>query len=160
MGLDAYVRCNCFKEGRTRPFPFPDRLKFDELGEPDVDNSDNKLTIEDLITFDRWNYDWGCEHHGFLVNARIGNISFVGHVRTCLKATEKHSANRFPLLLSRVVYSGTHAGDYIYAAEAHHLLEEVKKLESFADDGTMKKFMETMHSLCEASVASGNPIVF
>jgi len=159
MGLDAYVRCNCFKEGRTAPCPFPDRLRFDGYGEPDVDNSDNKLTTEDFVEFDRWSYDWGCEHHGFLMSARIGNIAFVAHVRALLEAN-KDSENPFSLLLSKVVYSGSHCGDYIKSEDAASLLKEVKGLESFVDDWAMKEFRGTLRSLCEASIASGNPIGF
>jgi hypothetical protein len=159
MGLDAYVRCNCFKEGRTKPFPFPDRLRFDEVGEPDVDNSDGKLTLDNLIDLDRWNYDWGCEHHGYLVEARIGNIAFVAHVRAILEARQ-NGITPFALLLSKVVYSGTHAGDSIQSQDAASLLQEVKSLESVVDDSTVQQFRETMRSLCEASIASGNPIVF
>jgi len=159
MGLDAYVRCNCFKQGRTRPFPFPARLKFDELGEPDLDNSDGKLTVEELVEFDRWNYDWGCEHHGFLVQTRIGNLAFVNHVRVLIEK-KRDSRNPFPVLLSKVVYNGMHCGDYIKPEEVVSLSQEVKNLESLANDPSMKKFIEKMHSLCEASIASGNPIVF
>lgn len=33
MGLDAFVRCNCYREGKTKPLPFPEaRLYIDEDG--------------------------------------------------------------------------------------------------------------------------------
>lgn len=28
MGLDAYVQCNCYKEGKAKPFPLPDLEKY------------------------------------------------------------------------------------------------------------------------------------
>jgi hypothetical protein len=37
MGLDAFVCCTCYREGRATPPPFPaDLLEFDETGEPEL----------------------------------------------------------------------------------------------------------------------------
>ncbi|MCI0353258.1 MAG: hypothetical protein L0Z53_27890 [Acidobacteriales bacterium] len=158
MGLDAHVQCNCAKQGKAKPFPFPNRLIFDEQGEPQF--SDEGLTTEQLVECDRWCSDWGCEHHGYLAQTRIGNISYVAHVRHQLEIAEQERIGLFPLLLSRVVQDGMHAGDYIESGDVAALLREVNTIELWSNDETMKEFASAMRELCKASLASGNAICF
>jgi hypothetical protein len=49
MGLDASVHCNCVKEGKARPHPFPELWAFDETGGPILKGSgeiDLKLRLK------------------------------------------------------------------------------------------------------------------
>ena|ERR1051325_2924512 len=162
MGLDAHVRCNCAKEGKTRPFPFPGRLAFDECGEPFLLNNDGQVEedLAKLMQFDRWESNQGCEHDRFLVNIRLGNISYVGHIREWIKAKETLTEQKFPVLLEKVVYSGSHCGDCISSSDAQRLFHELQLLSTFVENDFHREFTENMKQLCGASLASGNPIVF
>jgi hypothetical protein len=159
MGLDARVRCNCIRDGKTKPFPYPGRLGFDQCGEPTlVGESDS--TLEELNSFDRWVFDPGCEHHGFVVELRIGNLAYVGHVRSWVKETERHTGRKFPVVSEMVVYSGSHAGDCIGSQDAELLRNEIEELGSHTTDKITSEFIDSMKQLCDASLATGNPILF
>jgi hypothetical protein len=167
MGLDAHVRCNCAREGKTKPFPFPGRLAFEKSGEPyllsaNVDSGDMSASIDmdELLRFDQWESAQECEHEGFLAQARIGNMSYVGYTREWINTEARNARRRFPLLSEKVVYSGIHCGDWISSSEAQSLVEELEVLSSRAEDEFHREFIQTMRQLCEASLASGNPIVF
>jgi hypothetical protein len=49
MALDGGVRCTCIRDGKAKPHPFPDRLTFDESGEPLLtgDPSDDEWEAHD-----------------------------------------------------------------------------------------------------------------
>jgi hypothetical protein len=98
MGLDASVRCNCVKEGKTPPHPFPELLAFDEAGEPTL-KSDCDIDVKLRLKHDKWYRD-SCPHSGYLVEKRLGNMASVAYVRGFL---ESHAPSSFPLLLERVV---------------------------------------------------------
>jgi hypothetical protein len=98
MGLDAFVSCNCVRDGKARPHPFPERLVFDDSGQPTLGGD---VSIEHSIAHDRWLAE-SCEHGGFLVSVRLGNISMIAHVRELLGDLQGTSS-RFPLLLEKVV---------------------------------------------------------
>jgi hypothetical protein len=162
MGLDAHVRCNCAKEGKTKPFPFPGRLRFDECGEPFLADStgNESQDLEELLRFDEWQWHQGCEHRGFLAEVRIGNISYVGAIRAWIRSEETLTGQRFPVLLEKVVYSGFHGGDCLRGPDVQALERELGVLESMREGELHHEFHRSMKLLCEASLASGNPIVF
>ena len=109
MGLDAHVRCTCIRDGRAKPHPFPDRLSFDETGEPFLTGDPSE---DELEAHDRWCAE-SCEHGGYLLSLPLGNITRVGHLRTFLHGLEGNPGLRFPILLNKVIYDGTHTGDWI-----------------------------------------------
>jgi hypothetical protein len=158
MGLDAPVRCRCIQDGRAKPHPFPGRLILDETAEPLLsdDSSDEAWEVHD-----RW-FAESCEHEGYLCVERLGNISLIAHVRDFLRCLEDEPGPRFPVLLKHVVYDGTHSGDWIAATTAVELLKEVDTVLHSSDilAASEKEFFGSMKRLCEASMASGNPIVF
>ena len=51
MSLDAFVRCTCIREGKAKPHPFPDRLTFDESGEPTLTGDPSE---EEWEAHDQW----------------------------------------------------------------------------------------------------------
>jgi len=69
---------------------------------------------------------------------------------------------KFPILLKKVVYDGTHTGDWLPVKESPALLWEVDLVLGSSDILTEgeKEFFQTMKRLCEASVATGSPIMF
>ena len=62
MALDAFVRCTCIRDGKAKPHPFPDRLAFDERGEPMLTGDP---TEDEWEAHDRWLAE-SCEHEGFI----------------------------------------------------------------------------------------------
>jgi hypothetical protein len=167
MGLDAHVRCNCAREGKTKPFPFPGRLAFEDSGEPyllsaNIGTNDMSASkdMDELGRFDEWESAQGCEHGRFLVDVHIGNVAYVGYIREWIKTEAENTKRQFPVLSEKVVYSGSHGGDWISSPDAQRLLEELEVLSSRAQDDYHRAFIKTMKLLGEASLASDNPIVF
>ena len=158
MGLDAHVRCSCIRDGRARADPFPERLLFDEAAGPYLGGDPS---LEDSITHDRW-FDDSCEHHGYVISERLGNISMIAHIREFLVGLQGRPRPRFPILLQQVVYDGTHSGDYISHEQAPTLLKEVEVVLQSADilDANEKEFFTSLKRLCLASIETQNPIVF
>ena len=155
MGLDASVRCNCIKEGKARTHPFPELLAFDETGGPTL-KGDRETNLKSWLKHDKWYRD-SCPHAGYIVEKRLGNMASVAYVRGFL---EDHSPNSFPLLLERVVYSGTHSGDLVAASDVPQLLIETRRLQGLTSDPLILQFTNDVAELAEASIATGNPIVF
>jgi hypothetical protein len=69
---------------------------------------------------------------------------------------------RFSILLEKVLYDGTHTGDWISGKIAEKLLKDVDTVPHsigiLAD--SEKEFFNNLKLLCEALVATGNPVVF
>ena len=158
MALDGHVRCNCIREGGAKPHPFPDRLSFDETGEPVLTDDS---TDEDWETHDLWVGE-SCEHGGFLLSLPLGNITRIGHLRTFLRSLEGNPGPRFPLLLKKVIYDGTHSGDSIATELVPELMKEVDIVLHSSDilAESEKEFFGNMKLLCQASIETGNPILF
>src|SRR5437763_17177296 len=116
MGLESWVYCNCIKEGKAPPHPFPELLAFDERGEATL-KSQGERSLELWLTHDKWYRD-SCSHSGQLIERRVGYIALVAHVRRFL---DENSPNEVSFLLERVVYDGVH-GVYSSAARDVPLL--------------------------------------
>jgi hypothetical protein len=155
MALNASVHCNCIKQGKAPPHPFAGLLAFDETGEP-ILKKEGEISQDLWIAHDNWHRN-SCAHSGYLVERRLGNMSLVAYVRDFLQS---NSPNDFPLLLERVVYSGTHSGDWITASGAPQLLTETRILQGLTSDPLILEFANDMAALAEASLATSNPIVF
>ena len=97
MGLDAFVPCNCYQEGRTTPPPVPsDYFELDEgyylLKQPYAGDSD----LEEKL------YQWTqqcCPHSGMHISERISN--WVG-LRSFQQALDKLGIHHFPVLGSQL----------------------------------------------------------
>jgi hypothetical protein len=144
MALGASVRCNCIKEGKAPPHPFPELLAFDKTGEP-ILKKEGEISLDLCLEHDKW-YRNSCAHSGCLVNRRLGNMSLVAYVREFLQS---NSPNDFPLLLERVVYSGTHCGDWIAAGDVRQLLAETRRLQGLASDPLILEFANDVTALAE-----------
>jgi hypothetical protein len=158
MSLDAHVRCTCVKEGRAKPYPVPAQLTLDETGAPSLKG---EFSEDEYEALDRWVQE-SCEHRGFLVAESLGNITLAKHLREFLRGLQGDPGPRFPILLEKVVYDGTHTGDWIPGKEAPNLLKEVDLVLHSSDilSAAEKEFFLAMKRLCEASISTGNPIVF
>jgi hypothetical protein len=159
MGLDARVFCNCYEKGVIRqPPPQPELVSVDESGDIFI-NTDNPEA--DFLACDTWR-EHACEHdQGQLVSHRIGNIALVAVLRTALS----RSAQSFPVMLSKVVYDGTHCGDFLSLKQVHALEHELPSLTEYhsvdpKEEKIIRHFESQMRDLVAASLAVGKPIVF
>ena len=158
MTLDAHVRCRCIQDGLAKPHPLPGKLALDEssalylTGEP---------SAEEYEAHDRWLAE-SCEHGGYLLSEFLGNITKIAHLRDFLKGLQGSPGPRFPILLEEVIYDGTHSGDWLQPSMTAALLKEVETVLQSSDILTdnEKEFFTSMKCLCEASIETGNPIVF
>lgn len=104
MGYDAYVRCNCFKEGKAKPFKYIQYVKeyteYLELELPDEIKKNTELA--DKIEQDF--YDWqesACEHEDMeIVSERIANISGMGALRFAIECCG--GEKEFPTLATQL----------------------------------------------------------
>ena len=97
----------------------------------------------------------------------IGNIATVGYLNHTLA---EHCAKDAPILLKKVLYSGTHCGDFIPRDEVNDLSYEVKHalavMEQLHQEGididieVVRYSLGAVGRLCEAAIAQNNPIVF
>ena len=111
MGLDATVYCNCFEVGRVKEPP-PCTVVVAADGSLDCKSDD----LDTDLSFAKWLLH-ACEHaNGVLLHHRLGNMALVGLVRSELRQDEL----KFPVLLTKVLYNGTHAGDYLTSTQFGH----------------------------------------
>ncbi len=160
MGLDATVYCDCYAKGQIRrPPPQPELVYIDENGQVSLKWDQPGA---DQSAF----YDWlenACEHGpmGELVSHHIGNIARVAYLRGALS----ESVGRFPVLLSKVVYNGTHSGDALGIDDVQRVRSEMEQLRDVhgpnrADEQVIREFERQMLELIDASQRVQKPIVF
>jgi len=161
MGLDATVYCDCFERGRLRSQP-PGNAEIQVESDGSLCRANDTGRIEDDLVFDRWLYESACEHpNGVLLHHRIGNTSLVALLRSELAS----EAEQFPIILRKVIYDGTHAGDSIAVAELPVLHAEVERLQSFRcrdrkSVDFLVHFTAQMQELVETAMAIRKPISF
>jgi|SRR5579872_4258736 hypothetical protein len=159
MSLDGYVRCSCIREGKAKkPNPFADRFVWDESHGPSLSGEPDE---EEWEALEAWVQE-SCEHEGVLASEFLGNITRIQNVREFLRGLQGTPGPKFPILLKEVVYDGTHTGDWLPAKKTPALLKEVNLVLQSSDILTQgeREFFEAMKRLCEASIATGNPIGF
>lgn len=131
---------------------------FDDDGEPALTGD---ASADEWDAHDQW-LAHSCEHGGVLAAERLANITLAKHLRQFLKGLQGTAGPRFPILLDKVLYDGTHTGDRILSRYAPGLLNEVDLVLHSSDilAPSEKAFFHSMRRLCEASIETGNPIVF
>lgn len=159
MGLDATVYCNCFETGKLREQPNPGwEVCVVSDGSVGCETQD----LDSAMAFDQWLLHRACVHaNGVLLHHRIGNLALVASIRSELESKEE----LFPLLLDKVVYSGTHCGDFISPEDFPVLKAELERLKTFisSDNETAEYvagFRTQMIELLEAAEAVSKPISF
>jgi hypothetical protein len=159
MGLDATVYCDCYETGRLRESPpNPHLISVAPDGSLDCRSDD----LDTLLEFDRWLLERACEHeNGVLLHHRIGNLAQVALLRSELN----REAGKFPVVLGKVIYSGTHGGDYLTLNDVRLLEGELKQMDGFvcsdkANQEYVEWFRQQMKELAEAALTVGKPISF
>lgn len=133
MGLDAFVPCRCWRDGRlsTPPPVDPSLIRMDEE-EGFIDLVMPYEGHEDLHhRMDDWRANAACPHEEMeLVSDRISNWSGVGWFR---KAIDEAGEERFPVLVSRLPRTN---GGFLEPEEAAAMLSELRDLAESTDLGT------------------------
>lgn len=160
MGLDATVYCDCYESARVRrPPPQPDLVYVDGNGQVclkwDAPGADQNAF-----------YDWlhtACDHGPMceLVSHRLGNAARVGFLRSLLS----NSAATFPVLLTKVLFDGTHAGDSLDVNDIERLAPEITHLSAVHGpdrngEEIIRRFQTQMTELVQAAQRVKRPIVF
>ena len=165
MGLDAFVYCDCVEKNRLRiPHPFPKLLFIDRNGCPEVRTRDAKK----VAMHDKWVESSPCRHEQMFLEGRyLGNVGLVDLVCDALRRTTKNPAHKYPVLWSKVVYSGTHTGDFLNVRDVSKLKAEVGQLHAtnFKEQGVEESkaivgFLSALQKLIKASLKVRKPIAF
>jgi len=146
MGLDAAV----YKRLEELPFTKED-LRFVV-----VDPRTGQVDFEDAVLFRAWS------DKVKVVEKRIGNIALVNLLKSELERILGESSAG-TLLISRVLYSGTHSGDVISKEDLGSLKHEIALVRGITVhqmSPELELFLADMEELVAASERHGNPIVF
>jgi hypothetical protein len=161
MSLDACVFCNCYEAGKVTTLPPQPQLVY-------IDPATGQVSLrwEESGADQRLFYDWlasACEHGplGQLISHRLGNIALIAFLRGLFEQTPE----RFPALLSKVVYNGVHGGDTLNLADVEALAAEMSPLHTLhcadaSEEGFLRNFEMQMLELIQAAVSVRKPIVF
>ncbi len=158
MGLDATVYCNCFERGLLKEPPPCSTVFVADNGSLDCGNED----LNTVLPFDEWCNDRACDHPStILLHRRLGNTAQVGLLRRELQSAEA----TFPILLTKVLYSGTHAGDYLTLEDIASLEVELDQLGSFVcsvqpNQEYIDRFRQQMIELVDTAWRVTKPISF
>ena len=161
MGLDAFVFCDCYEKGRLREPP-PGNVSVRVAEDGSLAREIDRNSLEDDLAWDRWQHCRACVHEGgVLLRHRLGNVSLIGNLRAELQRRPSH----FPILLSKVIYSGSHGGDFLPVDSVPALRKELEALREFRckireSDDFMACFRDQMLQLVAASLSVNKPIVF
>ncbi len=146
MGLDAFVFCDCYEKRRIKRCP-------PELGPVYVlprgrleSRSDNQEVLE---RFDAWRAH-ACRHEdGMIAGDYLGNAGQVSEFRNALWSKR----DLFPILLRKVIYSGTHCGDHLCLRDVAKLAVELDGLRSIrTGDKSLDKHLQILRRKLEKLV--------
>ena len=158
MGLDATVYCNCFERGLLKEPPPCSSVFVSNDGSLACRSED----LDTLLTFDEWRSHRACDHpSGILLHHRIGNLAQVALIRSELGRDEKI----FPILISKVVHSDTHAGGHLTLDDIAALEVELDRLDSFVCSAQPNQeyidlFRQQMIELVDTAKRVSKPISF
>src|SRR5258706_15202236 len=116
MGLDAVMYCNCYETGKLLiPPPNPELVYIRPAGDLDCHDPESFVPkpfgdiSQEMNDFDNWRFA-ACPHKGGrLLHHRIGSIWDVADLRSELQ----QQAQSFPIIVEKVIYSGSHFGDFL-----------------------------------------------
>jgi hypothetical protein len=158
MGLDATVYCDCFERGRLRTQPRPEWKVY-------VDRDGTRASAAEPLTlqmaFDSWSMD-ACEHEdGVLLHHYLGNSAMIGFLGETL---DPH-AKRLPIVTSKVIYSGSHCGDFLTPAQVEQLALELEPLRRIYApnpelEPRLRHFEQQLHELVDCALRVRKPIAF
>ncbi len=162
MSLNAVVYCDCIEKGRLIiPYPLPGLLFIDETGAPSISSMDP----HEIAAHDRWESLRPCQHeHFWLVERWLGNTTLIGSIRALIKETSSDPAREYPILWSKVIYDGSHSGNFLTNDAVRQLSDEVDRLGRMKNlpikDSPLVEFMHKLDDLIDSSLSVNKPISF
>ena len=160
MSLTGTVYCDCVEKNRLRiPHPLPELLFVDESGYPNIRSSD----LDQEVLHDKWEAQNPCPHSGFrLVEHWLGNVASIGQIREQIDKLSQLTKTSSRILTAKVIYSGSHSGDYLIPSEVIELGDELasmQKIES-SKDPQFNEFVQKLEDLINKAMSVGKPIAF
>jgi hypothetical protein len=167
MGLDATVFCNCVETGRlTVPHPYPRLLFIAPNGCPEIRSKDPAKIDE----HDQWMELPPCKHQQMICDGcHLGNTWFISHLRSVLLVVSSKRGQACPVLLEKVLYSGTHTGDHLSVKDVGRLSNELERLKgarlsaaalSVEDGRQVASSMRELRRLTKNALAINKPVAF
>jgi hypothetical protein len=154
MGLDASVMCNCYREGKAKPCPFPEHFYVDEEGFPAL-NLPHEYNEDKFEAFDRWLAT--CCDHPDMDFAAVFISNWKGY-RSFLQALEQLGWDRFPTLHVELPDDDQDSNQGLTTAEAaKKALEELEFFKA-QGDSIPKTFLidsDTGEPLASTTMAYG-----
>ena len=161
MGLNASVYCDCYEKGRLRTRP-PDGVSLYVASNGALECDSEHMPFDAVLAFGKWQAFSACEHkRSILLHHRLGNIALIA----LLRSEFQREPGRFPILLTKVIYSGTHACDYLTSETVPALQRELELLADFRcstreADEFMAQFRAQMLELATTALSVAKPIAF
>jgi len=143
MGLDAVVYKN------------RNNLLLDDVKTALIDGQTGEVYFEDPGVAAKYR-----EQSFVAVHRRLGNVANIDSVRSEIPS---EVADELPVLLGKVLYSGSHSGDVIDIGLLNSLEDQVELLsKSTSDIGSpaLATFLGNMRDLIRVARSEQNPIVF
>ena len=177
MGYNAYVKCNCFSEGKLKTSPpYPELIDEDDEGVWCISGETNdQKKLEENET---WIQNQPCEHEDFkFINLRLSNNSGMNGFRDALRTVDPltiktiseylpgpagncgkvpaPSAQKF-LNEIRALKNATGIETYYFT----HGFEQIEQKREFVFGSQFVWLLDKLIELSQASIKTGNPIIF
>jgi hypothetical protein len=126
MGLDAVIFCDCVEKKRLRiPHPYPRLLYIRSNGSLEIRSDPGKIAKHD-----EWMETPPCGHESMMLDGcSLGNMTLIQRVRDAIASiAQRTSLTEYPILLGKVLYSGTHTGDHLAITQVSKLILEIQQL--------------------------------
>lgn len=159
MGLDAAVRCRCWEDGRCAPPPpglIPTWVDDEQLTPSPLRDGELSSVWDDVIAMDRWAHSC-CEHEEMQYKERIGNAALWGELASVI---EKLGPTKLPVLIRD--FPETNAGK-LSAVDAPAAKLELQLIRASGQpevNEVVREALDAMDRLLDASVRTGNPIIW
>ncbi len=141
MGLDGFVICNCYKEGRSAPFPLPELERYfgvdaDGYLSLKLPYEGNEAAFETVY---HWRHD-ACPDHPDMEAASEGVANWSGY-RVFLRALEQMGWHHFPTLKTWLPTANQGTVPAVAAAKA---LQELRYFNNHASWGSNIFLIDTL----------------
>ncbi len=133
MGLNASVMCNCYRDGKASPCPYPEHFQYDPATRPalELDYTSSEAQHEE---FQRW-LETACEHPG-MNQASVYIASWKGY-QAFADALEQMPADPFPLLRAELPDGGNGVTSPERARMMLKEIEAFNRLDKIADQAVL-----------------------
>lgn len=144
MGYDAFVRCNCREEGKTKPYPFDFQFEWDDqhrypvILSPECEDKENwEPCDEQENKLWRWMKD-ACAHPNMrIAHVRLANMSGMSAFRWALNETGKEY---YSALINGLPVNNGGSASSEYAAQ---MLADLEKFATLTEIGTATNLIDT-----------------